>query len=588
VKAIAGRVTADGLVDGHFEETARRRVAFDGCLYNRAVLPAAASDAGRLALLMEREGAPGLARVNGDFACAIVEPETRTVRLARDRFGVRPLHYALVPGGIVFATRTRDILARPEVDGAVSPLFCALLAGCHYRYFFNDPAQTPFQAVRQVPAGCALTWTDGRVEIAPYWNLQDAAEPYGPDRALAEQLRALLLDAVEIRLAAAARPIFSLSGGMDSSSVLSCACALGGAKQEAISAVYDDPTYDESGDIAEILEATVERWHPVRVEDGPDLLDRIAAIIERTGEPIPTATWLANYAVLETAGALGHDVIFGGLGGDELNAGEYEHFLYHFADLAVRGDDSGLERETTRWAQLHDHPVFRKSPAIARSEIERLTDPARPGRCLPDRRRLLRYAAALNPDFFDLAAYEPVMEHPFTSYLRSRTFQDLTRETIPPCLRAGALQADAVGLGQALPFLDPRLVEFMFRVPGRLKIRDGVAKVLLREAMRGIVPDAARLRARKTGWNAPAHLWFAGRGAEAVRALIHDPVFRQRGIYDLASVERLLADHERIVARGAAEDNHMMFFWQLVNLELWLRTRSEHRERTLAATGACP
>jgi asparagine synthase (glutamine-hydrolysing) len=543
VKAIAGRVTAGGLVDGHFEETARRRVAFDGCLYNRAVLPAAASDAGRLALLMEREGAPGLARVNGDFACAIVEPETRTVRLARDRFGVRPLHYALVPGGIVFATRTRDILARPEVDGAVSPLFCALLAGCHYRYFFNDPAQTPFQAVRQVPAGCALTWTDGRVEIAPYWNLQDAAEPY---------------------------------------------CALGCAKQEAISAVYDDPTYDESGDIAEILEATVERWHPVRVEDGPDLLDRIAAIIERTGEPIPTATWLANYAVLETAGALGHDVIFGGLGGDELNAGEYEHFLYHFADLAVRGDDSGLERETTRWAQLHDHPVFRKSPAIARSEIERLTDPARPGRCLPDRRRLLRYAAALNPDFFDLAAYEPVMEHPFTSYLRSRTFQDLTRETIPPCLRAGALQADAVGLGQALPFLDPRLVEFMFRVPGRLKIRDGVAKVLLREAMRGIVPDAARLRARKTGWNAPAHLWFAGRGAEAVRALIHDPVFRQRGIYDLASVERLLADHERIVARGAAEDNHMMFFWQLVNLELWLRTRSEHRERTLAATGACP
>ena len=111
----------------------------------------------------------------------------------------------------------------------------------------------------------------------------------------------------------------------------------------------------------------------------------------------------------------------------------------------------------------------------------------------------------------------------------------------------------------------------MFRVPSALKYKSGVTKSLLREAMRGVLPEETRTRVKKTGWNAPAHRWFSGKGKLALLELMHSRSFRERGIYNLPEVERLLAEHEEIIDRNLPLDNHMMFFWQLVNLELWLQ-----------------
>jgi asparagine synthase (glutamine-hydrolysing) len=202
--------------------------------------------------------------------------------------------------------------------------------------------------------------------------------------------------------------------------------------------------------------------------------------------------------------------------------------------------------------------------------VRRSTDPGVPGKCLPDRVRLERYAASLDKGFFDLKAWTPVMDHPFRSYLKNRTYQDIYRETIPPCLRAEDRQTTAFGLENCVPFYDHRLAEFMFRVPGRQKIRDGRTKHLLREAMKGVLPEATRTRTKKMGWNAPAHRWFAGPGLARLKDMIASRAFRGRGIYDLAEVDRLLREHEDIVANRRNLDNHMMFFWQLVNLETWL------------------
>jgi asparagine synthase (glutamine-hydrolysing) len=132
-------------------------------------------------------------------------------------------------------------------------------------------------------------------------------------------------------------------------------------------------------------------------------------------------------------------------------------------------------------------------------------------------------------------------------------------------------QTSAFGIDVIWPFFDHRLVELMFRVPATLKIRDGVTKHLLREAMRGILPEETRTRIKKTGWNAPAHVWFAtGSGRELVLDLTASRAFRERGLYDVSLVRQLLDEHRDIVVTGRAVDNHMMFFWQLVNLELWL------------------
>lgn len=314
----------------------------------------------------------------------------------------------------------------------------------------------------------------------------------------------------------------------------------------------------------------VEHWYPVELGDDIDLFELVDRLISIHDEPVATATWLSHLAVCDHVSTAGFGALFGGLGGDELNAGEYEYFPMLFADLRAAGDGARLEAEIEAWAKHHDHPVHRKNRHVAMELLDRLTDDTIEGRCRPDRARMTRYYHALNRDWFDLSSFEPVMDSPFRSYLKNRTFQDMMRETLPCCLRAEDRQCTAVGLAHHDPFLDHELVEFMYRVPAGMKIRDGVTKRLLRHAMTGILPEPTRTRIKKTGWNAPAHRWFGGRTLETLRDRVASRAFRERGIYDPTAVSALLDEHVEIVESGAARENHMMFLWQLVNLELWL------------------
>src|SRR5262245_30724203 len=285
-------------------------------------------------------------------------------------------------------------------------------------------------------------------------------------------------------------------------------------------------------------------------------------------EPVATATWLSHFLLTKQVADEGFGSLFGGLGGDELNAGEYEYFIFHFADLAQAGRTAELDREIACWAAHHEHPMYRKNRDVAISGMAQLTDPSRPGINLADRERLGRYLGTLGRDFLHFSDWSPAMDHPFTSHLKNRTFQDIFRETAPCCLRAEDRQCTAAHLDRYDPFFDHRLVEFMFRVPGSAKIGEGTTKLLLRAAMRGILPEETRTRIKKTGWNAPAHVWFTGPGLESVRDLVASQRFRERAIYDTAEVERLIGEHIAIMESGEPRENHAMFLWQLVNLEL--------------------
>lgn len=542
----------------------------DGDIYNRREWDVPGGDASLLVRLYRSHGfEETLRRINGDFAVALYDPAEKVLWLGRDRFGLKPLYYIREGRRIAFASRPGALLAFPGVSNAPDRRFIALFAGSHYRYFDNDPSGSPFADVRQLPAAHALRFAAGEAEVRPYWRLEEGPAPDGSPEELAGRYRELLSDAVSLRLKAARRPAFTLSGGMDSSSVMACAARLSGRRQHAFSSVYDDKTYDESEEIRPMLDAHAEAWHSVRV-DRPDVAGLVRRMVAVHDEPVATATWLSHFMLCEEAAREGFGALFGGLGGDELNAGEYEYFLFHFADLRAAGRERDLSREAGFWARYHDHPVFKKSPAVMEEGLRRLSDPARPGRCLADRGRLARYRSALRPEYYSLESFEPVMDHPFRTCLQNRAYQDIFRETLPCCLRAEDRQTSAFGLGNFLPFLDHRLVEFMFHVPGDMKIRDGTTKHLLRLAMRGILPEETRTRVKKTGWNAPAHLWFSGKGRDLVLDCLRSAPLRDEKVYKEEEVERLLKEHEDIVVSGRPAENHMMFFWQLVNMALWL------------------
>ncbi|MFH1092251.1 MAG: asparagine synthase-related protein, partial [Pseudomonadota bacterium] len=107
----------------------------------------------------------------------------------------------------------------------------------------------------------------------------------------------------------------------------------------------------------------------------------------------------------------------------------------------------------------------------------------------------------------------------------------------------------------------------------------GLTKYLLRQAMTGVLPEETRTRIKKTGWNAPAHVWFSGQGLSPVLDLVHSRQFKEHGVYNLPEVLRIIREHQEIVSTGARRENHMMFLWQLVNLELWLTSLSRAEDR---------
>jgi len=550
-------------------------LAMDGAIYNRAELGHVDNDAELFASLYRRVGMEKtLQTINGDFSVALFDVKTDTLWLARDRFGVKPFYYVVHSEFFAFASQPRILLSIPGVSKEVNRQFIALFAASHYRYFDNSPERSPYRDVAQLPAANMLCMKNRSISIKAYWSLKESPDIAEPDAELAKRYRELLLDSVALRVRDASRPAFTLSGGMDSSSVLASAVHLTGAGQHAFSTIYEDKTYDESHEIQAMLADKVKRWHPISIGT-PDLFDLIEKIIALHGEPVATATWLSHYILCQEVGRQGFDSLFGGLGGDELNAGEYEYFFYYFADLQLKNQKRQLDKEVNLWIQHHDHPIFRKSVAVMEDGLARLVDFENVGKCLPDRRRFMRYAKTLNPDFFDLSGFEPAMDHPFSSYLKNRTYQDIFRETAPCCLRAEDRQTTGFGLDHYLPFFDHRLVEYMFRIPGRLKIRGGVTKRLLRQAMQGLLPEETRVRIKKTGWNAPAHAWFSGKIFSQLEDLVHSATFRSRGIYDVNEVEKIMMEHKRIVSGGSLGDNHMMFLWQLVNLELWLSKLSK-------------
>jgi asparagine synthase (glutamine-hydrolysing) len=288
-------------------------------------------------------------------------------------------------------------------------------------------------------------------------------------------------------------------------------------------------------------------------------------MLRRHDEPVSTVTWLSHFLLSRRAAYDGVKVLFGGLGGDELMAGEYEHFLYFFADLQQAGMTDRLSHEVGCWSRLHDHPIFRKNRGVVDEVFSRLVEWKPPGTVKLDMHRYAAYQFALQPELVEQFGAPPQMENPFSSYLKNRCYQDLFFETTPCCLRADDRNVSSFGMRSCYPFLDYRVVELGFALPSILKYQDGVTKQVLRTAMKGIVPENNRTRTDKVGWNAPSVAWFRNEWADFVADVISSREFRERGVFDPHRVRKIYEEHR------SGEANHMMFLWQMLNIELWFQ-----------------
>ncbi|MDR2455999.1 MAG: hypothetical protein LBE49_05325 [Deltaproteobacteria bacterium] len=514
-----------------------------------------------------------LNNLESDLSMAYFFARKNSLRLIRDACGISPLFYARRPdGGWAFAF-SLDILFRllgftPPMDEATFYDFTAT----HYRHVFRDPGRTFHQGVRQVPAGSYVDISaDGPAERR-WLNLafdpkvaamspQEASERYVSQLDQSVKIRLKALKGEEIG--------FTVSSGMDSPSVAALAARELGKPLKVWYVAYDDQAqspYDETAGVKALVKGTGWKLHRVNLA-APDLLFETKSLMELVKAPMVTVTWLAHFVMAKKVKQAGIDYLFSGLGGDESLAGEFEHFFVFFADLLASGQTELLAKETEAWIRLHDHPEFKKSAKVRDEWIKRNCD-LTTGEIFVDKTRYTAVRSWFNPEWVEAreAAAPPVpMPRPYPYFLSNRLFQEMSYETSPPTLWSEALSSQAALIQGVFPMTSLGCLIAALSAPGTSKYENGVTKMLLRRAMKGILPDSARLNPVKTGFNAPLDLWLRDKKLSGdCRDLLLSTKFRSLGWINRTSINKIFDEHL------SGQRNHMMLLWPLISTALFL------------------
>ncbi len=546
-------------------------IVFNGEIYNFSELRSALEKAGRRFLtasdtevilaLYEREGIACFAKLHGMFAIALYDFDARTLVLARDRMGEKPLYYAYQDRQFVFSSELRGIMAsglvRKEVD---------LHALDQYLQF--DYVPTPhsiLQGVHKLEPATALVFKEGAITKETFWHPPqetqqlDAAEATGKlDRTLREVVTRELVADVPLGV--------FLSGGIDSSAIAYYAQSASNRPVETFSIGFEDSSFDESS-FARTVAAHLGTHHHEKTVRAEDALALVPTLGETLSEPMADAsvlpTLLLSRFARETV-----TVALGGDGGDELFAG-YPTFqgesLYQVLPSRVR---HVFRSVAGRLPASHDNFSFSYNLQKLLSSDEKDTI-----------RRHLEWLGS-----FDRRARAGLAGPALRAYVGSgAVFADIERalqdfasdDTGNRLLFAYArsylmdqvlVKVDRASMHYALetraPFLDHSIVDLAFSLPYSLKYRRGLTKRLLKELMRGKLPDHIIDR-KKKGFGIPLARWLNGPLQGLCDDLLSEKALRAHDLFDVQFVHRLIGEH-----RARVRDNRKEL-WNLMVFQIW-------------------
>jgi len=453
-------------------------------------------------------GVEALPRFNGMFAFAALNRVTGELWLVRDRFGVKPLLWATLPGEcLAFSSSVAAIahISSAEVDLE----YCA--RGVKYKAFETAGSETPFEEITAVPPGGWVRvrpienstldiqsgcWYDLKKEVARKISIISTAT----DEDVLAECEHLLQDAVRLRLRSDVPVAVSLSGGLDSSAI--AAIASRGVRglhgftyglPEAASS--EGPIVDE---VSRTLGITAKYiWPSFHADDLNSLLERSLKFQEA---PFSGLSVLAQNEVFRTVRKSGFKVLLGGQGGDEIFAGYRKFFIVAARDAIGRRDAVEAVRLIYSLGLMLLHEA---------------------GQAKIYWQALSRYGNKKSSNFKLLNWDAPAANlwGDASQSLVGRQIEDIQQWSIPSLLRYEDRNSMGHGLETRLPFMDFRLVEFALALPERLKIRNGFGKWALRKATVSLVPDIVRLSRKKRGFDV-TQAWISGGIGKSLRARI--------------------------------------------------------------------
>jgi asparagine synthase (glutamine-hydrolysing) len=517
--------------------------------------------------LYEEHGMGCLAKLNGMFAFALWDKSRGELFLARDRLGIKPLHYADVGGQVAFASEIKALLAHPEISRDLD--FEAL---DQYLTFEYVPApKSIFRDIRKVLPGEYLRVDSrGGIHSERYWEIDYTREmPDKPEQEQAEALGDLLRRAVRRQLVADVPLGAFLSGGIDSSAI--CALAAEAVpKVKTFHIGFEEKSFDESEYAAEVARHLGTDHHVKRFSAG-DMLDLVPSVMDYLDEPFGDASFLP--CLLLSRFTREHvKVSLSGDGGDELFAG-YPTYIahrvapyYRYVPRLVRhGVASVIERLPASDDNLTLEFQLKKMMSGLEEKSPARRNYAWLGSFLPGEKREL--LSEETNALLDKADALEVAESYFESCRASDPLEKLLH-----CDRRFYLQDDmlvkidratmAASLEGRVPLLDHEVVEFVARLPARLKLRGWTTKYLLKEAMKGLLPPSV-LGRKKKGFGIPLAKWFKRELRPLLEEMLEEKRIRRQGLFRHEAVRRLLEEH------FSGRKDHRKKLYTLLSFQLW-------------------
>ncbi len=564
----------------------RYAITFNGEIYNfreiRTELETkghsfrTASDTEVLLKAFETWGIECLEKLNGMFAFAVWDEREKSLTLARDRAGIKPLFYCQSGDAFIFASEIKSLLAsgkiKAELDHEGFNQFLTFL--------WPVPPQTLFKDIYQLPAAHYLVWKNGEINIRQWWDLDFSREEKSgkPDSYWQEQVAETLERVVQMEMISDVPLGAFLSGGVDSSAITALMARHSAKKVSTYttSISEEDLSYDIIPDdvkwsrkIAEVLPID---YHETL--QTPDLTELLPKLIYHQDAPVIDMA-IPSYLISEQS-RKSLKVMLSGMGGDEVFAGYPRHMAMavasktDFIPSAVRRPlmktfdkllYGGLRGKFT--APIRNAKKFSKSAAM-NFEDRYLGF----GTYFTDEMK----GRLLNSELFDETRNLDAYKHHRRYFEECRTASPLNRllyvdfKTFMPALNLDTTDRTsmAANLEVRVPFLNLDLVSLSERIPSRLKIKGLTRKYVLKKAVEDFLPKEVVWR-KKAGFSAPIRSWIRGSLKPMIDDLLSDETIRKRGLFNPNEVRRIIELND-----SGKEDFNLQVF-QLLTFELWAR-----------------
>ena len=507
------------------------------------------SDTEVLLHLYREEGERCVERLNGQWAFAIWDAPKRKLFLSRDRFGVRPLYYTQTADSFLFASEIKALLACPEVDSALDLTALDQI----FTFWVTLPPRTAFRDIRQLPPGHSMVVQDGLVTLLPYWTLDLAPQPAvdsGAEARLAEELLALLQDATRIRLRSDVPVGAYLSGGLDSTVITALVRKNAGERLRTFSVGFEDGEFDESSYQREASSFFGTSHSDIRCRH-QDIARVFPDVIWHTEQPVVRTAPAPLYLLSKLVQDSGFKVVLTGEGADEVLGG-YDIFketkIRHFWSRQPESSRrplllkrlypymDNIQRQSLDYLKHFFRVTERDAENLFFSHLPRWDLTAKSKLFFSETTK-----AALNSydGTADLRLQLPERYSAWEPFSRAEFLE--AQYLLPGYILSS--QGDRMAMAHAVegryPFLDHRVVEFSARLPTSLKMKVLDQKHLLKQAVKGLIPESIRTR-HKQPYRAPDGRSFFGQKESYAEDLLTPARIKQDGVFDPRATAALL------------------------------------------------